>query len=72
MLVSYQNNLKQTWEEWNFVELNYNSPNAKAIYATIKAALDSYEGDRDTFRAALKVKLQNAGITAAEIASLRL
>ena len=67
------NNLFQTWAEWNnYVTLRADNPEHVAKFEAIKAALESYEGDRRDYRAELRQRLVKAGFTLPEIDTMGL
>ena len=70
---AYSNNLYQTWLEWNDVATFLaDNPAHVLTYQTIEAALESYEGNRDAFRTALRSRLIADGYLATEVEVLGL
>ena len=65
--------LFQTWLEWNDVATFLaDNPAHVLTYQTIEAALESYEGNRDAFRAALRQRLIDDGYAPEEVEVLGL
>ena len=67
---AFGNNLVQTWEQTSFRHLNAHDPADVAIYNQIKESLDAYEGEKEAFRANLRLKLKSVGFDAKEIGYL--
>ena len=73
LVEALNNNLYQTWLEWNDVATFLaDNPAHVLTYQTIEAALESYEGNRDAFRTALRSRLIADGYLATEVEVLGL
>ena len=69
--LAYPNQLKQTWAEWNFGELDLCSGADRAIWRGIRTKLLAYPGQRNTFKSALIAKIATLNLTETEKALLR-
>ena len=69
--LAYPNQLKQTWAEWNFGELDVSSAADRAIWRGIRTKLLAYPGQRTSFKSALIAKIATLNLTETEKALLR-
>ena len=62
MVEAFDNNLFQTWAEWNGVtELRFDNPDSVAKYDAIVDSFSNYHSERLTFRNNLRLNLRAAG-----------